>query len=528
LLAALASVPVFLAARRLALAHDGNGEADSAPGVRAGLAAGLLLALSPTLVEVGHFNLSDVPAAFWSACTAYGVILLMERETLRRYLLTGAAAGLAAGSKYPAGIVAVAIAAVWLRGVVKRRRPDARLAWAALAAIAAFLLTTPSLLRFPGIAFGAEEGHADIFFGVRLYSGGWHGVVRHSNALYYLNELAHALGWPALAFGAFGVATLAREPRRRLLWLLPFPLVHLVLLLRMDVAVRRNVMPVLPFLAIVLGVGLAGLLAWFLARGRRSVAAAAAILAVVVPVAATAVLLLRYSRPTTRDAAAAWMRAHLPPGSFLVQERYTPLVGPEELFPARHPRFAARLERSVLHEPQHDYLLLSSEAYQRFFAPDNLENLASDATALRYREIFATYPLVREWTAGRYQDGPTLRLYRLDAEPADFAASRALTAADALVSAPEMKTAAGVEFNQPGQWALFKTTLAAGPHRLRIDDNPSASGRLRVRTRETESEETIAIVDGEARMNLSGPAKAFLYLELAPPARLTGLTITGE
>jgi hypothetical protein len=525
LLAALSTVPTFLAARRLARLPGADGETAGAAGARAGLAAALLLGLSPTLVEVGHLNLADVPTALWSACVAYGVVLLMERETVRRYVLTGAAAGLAAASKYPAGVVAVAIAAAWLRGVVGRRRLGAGLLWAALAAIAAFVLAMPSILRWPEVAFVGGEGHPDVFFGVRLYGKAhWHGVVRESNALYYLRELAHAFGWPALVLGGAGVLTLPRELRRRLLWLLAFPLAHLALLLAMAIAVRRNLMPTLPFLALPLGCGLAGLFAWCAERWRRPIAVAVVASALLLPTAATAVLLVRHSRPTTRDAAAAWMRSHLPPGSFLVQEQYTPLVGPEEIFPARRPRFAARLEPQVLRDPQHDYLLLSSEAYGRFFDTGNLENLASDETARRYRDIFESTPLVREWTPGRFQDGPTLRLYRLDPAAPEPAGPGRLDATQAFVSSPGMKASgAEIRFEHEGEWALFKIRLDAGAYRVRTDG--STTGRLRVRVREDESESVTAFASGEARFSIGQPRKVFLYLELAPGSRLDGVVI---
>ncbi len=524
LLAALATVPTFLAARRLMLDPGETRDRDGAA-ARAGLAAALLLALSPTMVEVGHLNLADVPAAFWSACAAYGVALLIDRETTRRYLLTGAAAGLAAVSKYPAGMVAVALAAVWLRGVVTRRRLNAGLLWAGMAAIAAFVVAMPSILRWPSVAFTGGEGRPDILFGLRLYEEArWHGVVRASNALYYLREFAHAFGWPAIALGVCGVATLPGAARRRFGWMLPFPLLHLVLLLAMAVAVRRNLMPVLPFIAAVLGCGLAALYDWCSARWRRPAAAIALSAVFVLPAATTGLLLARQSVPTTRDAAAAWLRENLPPGSFLVQEQYTPIVGPEEIFPARRPRFVARLELAVLRDPGHDYVLVSSEAYQRFFAQDNLEKLANDATAARYREIFDTWPLVREWSPGKLQAGPTIRLYRVDPEPGDFVTSRHWTAAEALTSDPAMKTGSDISFTAGGQWAVFKADLASGTYRLLAEGRPA--GRLRLRTREEETETTTEIAAGEATVTVPRDARVFLYLELQPGSRCSGLSVT--
>ena len=522
-LAGLAAVPVFLGARRLVL---GDAQGNEAVGARAGIVAALLLALSPTFLEVSHLNISDVPAAFFTACTAYGVTLLLARPTAWRYAWTGVAAGLAAGSKYPAGVVAVAILAAWLRHVVARRRLDAGLLWAALAALAAFVLVTPSLLAFPGAVFGGE-GQADILFGARLYSrSAWQGIVRQSNALYYLVELARALGWPALAFGTAGIAALSREVRRRLAWALVFPAVFLILLLTLEVALRRNLMPALPFLALGLGVGASGAADRLAARlGRPAMAAAAAVAILLSPALASGALLTRHSRASTREEAAAWMRAHLPPGSFLVQEQYTPLVAPEERFPARRPRVAARLEHGVLRDPAHDYLLLSSATYQRYLEPKNLENLANEVIAQRYREIFSSYPLVREWTPGRLQDGPALRLYRLDPETPDLATPRRLPASEAFPSDAAMRTSPGeIRFSHEGEWALFKAYLAAGTHRVRVESS-SASGRLRLRTREAEVENSVELRAGEAAVAVARSGKVFLYLELSPGSGCAALIV---
>jgi hypothetical protein len=526
-LAALAVVAVFLAARRLA-------------GLGAAAAAAALLVLSPTWVEIGHTNLADVPAAAFAAAALWAVAELLARESARGYLAAGCAAGLAAGSKYPAGLVALAIAAPWLRGL-RSRRPGVSLGWiagTALAALGAFLLTTPSFLRYTGAALGGEG--ADVLFGARLYSkAGWQGIVRESNLLYYLGELRRAFGLPALALGAAGWALLAGETRRRAAWLLPFPVLFMALLLALEVALRRNLMPVLPFFAVLLGIGLGGVrqrLARLSIAGLRRPAAAALALAVLAaPAAATVAMLVRHSRPTTREDAAAWIRDHLPPGSFLVQEQYTPLLTPEQLFPARKPRFVGRLASDALRDAAHDFVLLSSGAYDRFLRPHNLADLANEDVARRYREIFASLPLVREWAPGRLQDGPVLRLYRVDPQPLAYAAARDLPAASAWVSDPAMKPEGATEvvFAAEDGWALFKAHLQAGRYVARVDaarsDSSGAdSGRLRVRDRDNLEHARVPVDAAGARFELPRPDKYFLYLELPPGTRLRSLGVSRD
>ena len=512
---ALTVVPVFASARRLG-------------GLGAAGLAGAAIALSPTYVEVAHLNISDVPAGLFAAAAFAAAAALLARESRIVYVAGGVAAGLAAGSKYPAGLVAVALAAVYLRWRLRDRRPRVGLAWAALAAIAAFLLTTPSVLAFPGAVFQGR-GH-DILYGARQYAiGGWTGVVHSSNTVYYGRELARALGWPLLVLGITGFAWRGPETRRRVAWLLPFPLLYLALLIALQVAVRRNLFPALPALAALLGAGAGGWLA--LARrapawpARRLLAIAVA-LACLAPVAlTTADWLARTRRPTTREEAAAWIAAHLPPGSAIVQEQYTPQLG--SAFATRHPRFASRLTPEELRDPRHDFVFLSSEAYERFFRADDPANPERDAPR-RYREIFTRYEKVREWIPGRDQDGPRLSLYKLDPEAPEFRSGGRFEAASALVEAPAMlpRGATRIRALEDGRWGLFKAHLAPGAYLARLQGQRLEGARLEVRTRDNARVAAAPAAAQGARLVLPRAEKYFLYVYLPADARLRALILS--
>ncbi len=516
---ALTVLPVFAIARRLG-------------GTAGAVLGGALVVLSPLYIQVAHLNISDVPAALFATLTLAAVAALVDGEDWRGWAWAGLWAGLAAGSKYPAGVVAVAIVAAALRSSLVKRRFPAGLLTAGVAAVAAFVAATPSLLAFPGMVL--RGGGSDILFGFRQYSGtGWTGVVYASNAGYYLELLRFSLGVPVLAGGLVGLVASPPETRRRLLWLLPFPLLYLALILRMNVAVHRNLLPVLPALAAFAGVGLAALVAHAGRLGparRRAVVAAGLAVCFAGPLYRTVEETVRHLRDTTRDVAAAWVHANLPEGSVFLQEFYTPNLGNRWRYPHWRKRFATRFTDEELRHPGHDFLLLASDAYQRYLEPGSLERAEwDDALAERYRELFRTFELVREFTPGRWQAGPTLRLHRLDPQPVVFADGARLAADSALVSNRIMQPKDGAipHRHLDNQWSLFKAHLAAGRYRVAVEaDLSGALGRLRASNRDG-AEIAVRDIPAGKRLELELPAddKYFLYVQLPAGSRLRGLAV---
>lgn len=523
-LGAATVVPAFLLGRKI----------DREAPLASALTGGLLAALCPIFVEVAHLGISDVPAAFFATLALALTARLLDTETARDYALAGAAAGLAAGSKYPTGLVAFAIAALWLRWRLRGRASGAtwrgagRFGWAVSAALLAFLATTPSLLPFGKTALFGESG---VLFGARLYAEhGWPGVVRASNLGFYGAELLHGFGLPALLFGLLGWLAVRRETLARLAWMLPFPALYLVLILSMKIALRRNLMPVLPALAVLLAIGGVALvlrLGARLPRLRRVAAATLALVALALPAYRSAGQLLRASTTTTRDEAARWIGANIPPGATFIQEHYTPQLSPPYRFFSRTPRLVSKLDPTVLRDPDYDFVLLASEAYGRFFRPDAGPDLA--VPRAKYQAIFDGFPLVRSWQPGPRRSGPELRLYRLDPVSPAFTREAHFTAAQALLADDGMRTPGteAVTHFSLEQWSLFRAYLAEGRYRVNVTvEGGAAGGVLRAVTRDkTEVARAELAADGSAMLELPTSEKYFLYVYLPPGTKLRGVRI---
>lgn len=135
-----------------------------------GVLAGTLVAFNPILVRHSTYFTPDQLSALFATLALFGASLIVMRGKRANYLFAGVMAGLAASSKYNAGLVAVAIAvAHWQRFGLGLRHTTLLLR-AALASCATVLITSPFLLLNMGSA------HKAIKFIVIHYSSGHPGA----------------------------------------------------------------------------------------------------------------------------------------------------------------------------------------------------------------------------------------------------------------------------------------------------------------------------------------------------------------
>jgi len=309
---------------------------------RVGLLAAALGAVAFLPVFYGHLALNDVPAMAAATLALLGTALVLRGTALRGALLGGLAAGLAAGTKYTAGIaLAPLLSAIVVQARTQRvplaRAAAAPLAAACAAALAGFLIANPyALLDFSAF-------HAGISSQRTLTSGEnvpKLGLTQSSGIVYYLWSLTWGLGWvPALA-ALGGALRLAVRDRALALVLLPAPLLYVLYMGTQERYFGRWLLPILPIL-LVLAASFALALARAAARRAPRLALPAAALAAALLLGQGLVYSFHddrvLARADTRNAARAWLLAHVPAGARLVIEPFVParwLLDPDRAAPA--------------------------------------------------------------------------------------------------------------------------------------------------------------------------------------------------
>lgn len=196
----------------------------------------------------------DVVAACFAALGMAACLHGTRRPSVATLaIVPGICAGLAAASKYPSGLVlAPAVVASVL--YLEPGRRLAAVAAAAAAAAAAFVAAVPhSVLDHPRFL-------GDLLAEAGRYAGG---VARYADdpglpqLAFYGRHFLGQLGWTGLLAAGVGLAAAAAADWRRTLVLVSFPLALLALLTPQRAQFARNVLPLHPFVAVLVAGGLA-------------------------------------------------------------------------------------------------------------------------------------------------------------------------------------------------------------------------------------------------------------------------------
>ncbi len=382
-------------------------------GVLAGLSAALLTACSFLHVSNSFMLTTDAPMAL-------GVVLAVlmaarihsGRASMASYLIAGGLVGIAGGTKYNAVFV---VAPLILAHLLRERSMGERLLdWRLVAALVTvplvFVATTPfAIIDYDGFTAFLEIQR-------QAYSLGHPGADGAATSYgYYGEALRLKLGLAPLIAGAAGAALLLLERPRLAAVLLSFPVVFFTFMGAYTVHFDRNIVVMVPFVALFAGITVEQTLAWATRsqqRWTRRVATVAAVLVVGTLAASAyqqALKSLDHTRritlPNTRYLAKLWIEENLPADSRIAREHFTPPID-EKRFKVTRLEYYGLLRATNLE--RFDYLVTSSDDFGRFvFHPERYP-----AEAARYRAIFKRYHRVHRFQAedGRSY-GPEIIVY---------------------------------------------------------------------------------------------------------------------
>jgi 4-amino-4-deoxy-L-arabinose transferase-like glycosyltransferase len=383
-------------------------------GWTAGLAAGLAVAVIPLSVVNAHYLTTDVPSALICALCGLATLIASRRDRYRWWLLAALLAGLAGSTKWNGlSVVGVPLLALLLQLV--DRQPGWFAPWWKRVTIVLGGAAVGLVVATPGVVLIPNEVAHWLALQVTAYQTPDPRQTEDS-LLYHVKALRSSFGAPALLLVGFGFAGSVRRAlvahERVVLTVPAFAVAYFLLASVPARHYERNLMPIIPYLAVALGLGVAEIEHWV--RRTRLPGAVALTTAVIVVALAlwptvqlSALFAEGFLRPDTRTVAREWVLQNIPRGTEIRREWDTPQFSPSE-YPAAVTRWLSSRSLDEYREAGVRYLIASSLSYGRFLVkpPD-------DPARQRYERVFEL-PEVLRIDPRPGDRGPTIRIFRLD------------------------------------------------------------------------------------------------------------------
>jgi len=292
---------------------------------RAGLLAAALLGGNYLHVIHSHYATFDVMIGLWVSLTLFFSVLLYDRKQSKWYLLAGLCAGLAGATKYNG---AVAIVLPVLAHILSTRWGE----WGWLSG-RLFLACGAFLVGFFGGNPFALSNLPDFLSGLATvlhHYGTQHpGFEGKGNWRWYPGIFIKSADAPWVVAGTLGLLGILWKEWKKGLLLLSFPVIYYLMVSHFVVRFERNMIPLLPFLAI--GGG------WLLDSGATFLAqrpsrsriwpgvfmVSGMMLLICLPLVASIAFDSALGRTDHREIAGQWIEANIEKGSKIAIEHYS-------------------------------------------------------------------------------------------------------------------------------------------------------------------------------------------------------------
>jgi riboflavin transporter FmnP len=380
-----------------------------------GIVSALFTSLSLLHVTNSYTITVDCPMAFWVLVSFFvSALSYVNGPRVKYYLLNGILIGFASGTKYTA--IWCIVPMVWahfhhipfsLRGLF-----DKRLLAGLLLIPAAFVATTPfAVICFKTFVFWLRyQGRAYSLPGVGAPSG-------ITSFAFYLRSLVDKFGTVQLAIAAAGIICSRLNDKEKTYFLMSFALPYYLFFGAFPVHFDRNMVVLVPFLALFCGCFFHLFPDCLKKVCRKSVFGKHQHLTYALIIVLGSVGLCDQGRkifehikrmrlPDTRWVSKVWIEQNIPAGSSIGREHYTPPVDTKSYrvsYLGFHGLKNARLD-------DFDYIIASSGDYERFFRDEK----RYPAEVQKYRQIHSKYKLVKEFVPdNKHVTGPVIRIYKI-------------------------------------------------------------------------------------------------------------------
>ena len=374
----------------------------------------------------------DSPVAFWTSLSMLMAVQIYKYgEKKNYYLLAGIFAGFAVSSKYTAifAILPMVIAHIYR---VKKKLPkdwiDGNLICGLIVVPVAFIITTPyAVLDMEGFIKALE-------FQRREYDYGHAGFESSGNSslLLYLSSLSkEGYGIVPTMFACIGLIWLLIKDHWKALIIIIFPFALVLFVGQYKTFFMRNVVAVIPFIAILTGVAIYNIAKVIIQKTvicstsknyNLIIMTIIAVITIGVSYASTNKSINELRKKTlsdTRWVATRWILANFTTKLKIAREYYTP---PIEEYSTNY--LVTKFGIGDVVEPgkkdvlaNQDYVILSSHVYDRFINYPK----KYPAMAERYNKFFKDHELVKEFLPDwQMTGGPTIRIYKINSGGAAF------------------------------------------------------------------------------------------------------------
>jgi len=281
---------------------------------KAGIAGALFLGVAEAHIFFSAPITVDVPMTFLVLASAYFSLRIFQTEKWSAYIAAGILGGLAISTKYNAFWVAVPYLLACLLSSGERKNVVAKSASGLVGFPLGFLVGTPyTFTEFATVVrdIGYEARHYGVL--------GHKGSTGEGNLLFFARWIFFdAFGSPLIpCLAIVGLGAIMLSKKRETLILLSFPCIHFFYILTQKVSFTRNMVPVLPFIAILAGLSivLEEKLSAKRPMIRRLPIVAVVLVAIWTSFTATKTSWEVHRAKDTRSMAVEWMKRNIPDGS---------------------------------------------------------------------------------------------------------------------------------------------------------------------------------------------------------------------